>query len=326
MIYGKGLIMNTIYAFNFAAKQTEFSINEFKDMKFIAVDYQVPQSRTMLKLDPDTSMEDIVIAKGSLKFIMSSTKAAIEMKEPMILINDNRNMNTSLMKTSTENQDYTIAYIMIDKSIYRMVDYCRTNQFFDSTKVCPEIRKEVVTKEKNIAVVQFDLYIAFLLYCIMILYNNIMKRYEYYQITVNKKHDGLICENLTFKLSNKDLKAWADFDKKNNFNYERFMLGFNRPVTRAYITLDDDNDTYCQELMNMLEEKSPHLLNPIIFRYNPSYSDEDKEDSLNQIKEEMEKYKINCLTWYKLDEPFNIPGIRIRYNFIMDETGVVRMV
>ena len=305
-----------IHAFNFSAKPTNFYINQFKEMNFIAVDYEIPQGRTMIRLDDEISMDDVhILGTGTF------TDPAIEIKGSHRLVNENRNMNTSILPISSSSMDYALAYIMIDKKHYRLVEYCLTNQLQDERFDIPEIRKEVNTNDRNVAVVQFNLNAELKQYMILVLYNRVMKKYLYYRITIDDQK-RLVCDNLTSFVGKAVMKSWEDYDHKNGHKYAAFKMQFNTPSTKAYITLDDDTDDYCNRLLDIITEKSPKLVDPIIFKFDPNYCDEDKQEAFRQIREVLEDNKINVLTWFEL-QPMEIPKMRIRYNFIMDETGKV---
>ena len=190
-----------IYNFEFGTETVNWGLKEFKSMDFIGT--------------------DSIKFYGNNNFLRVNDKTNIEVKhgtyyDPAIIIPNAKSLqiNATNMHISTLNDDGVddlAAIITLENKNYRLVKY---SVGFESDKADCQILKQVTTPNHRVLLLLFDGNSESVF--TLILFNNTLKRYEYWTISHNK--DGkLVLKNLTGsdKEINKALEEFETYDKKN---------------------------------------------------------------------------------------------------------------
>lgn len=305
-----------IYTFNFTKKSTQWYLNEFRNMKFIATDsHSFPTNRNFIRIDDSFTENDIEFIDTD-----SYSSPTIVIKKPCRLINHNENMNAHIMESTRKKvDDHSLAVVMIDRSLYRIVACHIGNGEDDINGITPEIRKSVTIDKFKAFAIQFDLKTYTRQYVVMVLYNRLLKKYEYYIITT---HCGkLLCSERSEFIGKDVMKEWEAYDVlDNHMNDMNIELMFNFPCTKYYIT----TKSYENELIQILSETSRQndvLNSRKIITVDDDASEEEVISAINDGCDS--KFNNLALSWYGLEPIYHIKPVR--YNFIMSTTGKLMM-
>lgn len=290
-----------IYSFELTAKEVTWKLFEFKGMMFIGTEsYRFPSNRNFIRVDG-------LVNPSAIKFELGTYyKPAIHINEDCRLKINPYDLNVSFTP-GVSDKSSSVAILIVDKSAYRISgEYIKseleyTPSFFD-------IVRKVETEEIIVMIMRI---------CnnsprIIKLYNRMLNRFEVYCIASGVNSDNehaVVCTPYTEKTMK---KALGDV----NFKKPDWNLQFHSPVTKCYVTKEEDLD----ELISILEDAGLNEKSQII----SVETDSDRGSTINCILEHSMDAK--ALTYYKM-KPIHAPELdnQFKYNFIMDPTGNIRI-
>lgn len=300
-----------IFSFEFGKEPIKYELSEYNGKMFFGtMSRSFYPSKSMMTVDRP---EDFKNPENGCMY-----KPIITTKYPsMVDINEfSFNLNIVSADPADGDCDHSdhedLAIIMIDTDIYRLVNYTIHPDNFREDGPCIYIPKVWSGKTTDAVVMLVSDKLpdqAFAM--ILVLYNRVIKRYEYFRI--NKTPDGLSCVDKTNSIGKRNIKAWINYDNVNKKRAARIKEYIPGPCGKFYIT----KAKYKDELDNLLANYNIPFT-PVIL------SVEDNEtDKIKDMIKETFRGKKNVLTWYKLPIVKSDENI-IKLNFTMDETGIVR--
>lgn len=290
-----------IYSFEFVNSPIKWYRNEFKDMVFLGTESRrFPQNRNFIKFDENLLTSDVNIESGSYY------KPIIDIPDRNIIVHMNpKTGDTSVDLFGGPKQDeFDLAIITIDKSHYRLIDWCLSDPSHEIIKI-----KD--TETNDIAVVKMK-DSGGKLEMVLILYNTLFKKYEYFEIRYKKNENGirtLICRDRTKHAGADVMDEWKQFDLENSSKVLKYHVPFtysiNNFFTNYLVCKEEDIDNACQLV--------PEWVNII---------------PIEGISETSFMKGTKAFTIYNIDyftdsELKMFEKIGIRYYFIMDATGKI---
>ena len=267
-----------IYNFEFGTETVNWGLKEFKSMDFIGT--------------------DSIKFYGNNNFLRVNDKTNIEVKhgtyyDPAIIIPNAKSLqiNATNMHISTLNDDGIddlAAIITLENKNYRLVKY---SVGFEADKADCQILKQVTTPNHRVLLLLFDGNNESVF--TLILFNNTLKRYEYWTISHNK--DGkLVLKNLTGgdKEINKALEEFETYDKKNKCKSCKISLYYNFPMT-YYVATTNSNTT----IGNLINDRNYKIIR-IDDKYKEDCTTKEVIDGVNKVYQ-IPKGTI-CLSLYEI--------------------------
>lgn len=297
-----------IYSFEFGNKPVKYEVNKFKDKEFLGT-----QSRNFY---PSKSL---VLLPHNYNFVESiklgSFYAPIAKTDSNVYVSINKfSFNLDLINGIDEDSDDNLIILLLDTQYYRILDYALHSEYFnEGLNICTEICKTWRGKTVEVAAVTARSNMKETFIIILVLYNKLLKKYQYYEI--RKTETGIVCADKS-KDNKSTLDKWAEEDKRRKYAGIHFNEFIQSPRGKFYVAFEKDYD----ELSNILEQW--FISKPIIVKNDDLTS----QQTINLIKETFHGSKL-ALTWYK-QKPVINTNQNIEYpielNFTMDETGVLR--
>ena len=290
-----------IFSFEFTSKPINWYRNEFKDMVFLGTQSRrFPQNRNFIRFSDELLTPETEISNGTYY------KPILDLSSNVYVKFNPKTADVILEKTEKEmDKEISIAIITIDKSHFRLIDWLLTDESH-------EIIKTVDTDENSIAVVKYT-DVSINSNMVLVLYNRLFKKYEYYTIRYKKDSLGnrsLICKDKTKAVGKEVMKEWEEHDKEKlktaiSQFYTSFRFSLNKIPTKYVVCTPDDRD---------------HLLNTL-----PKYIE---VVLLDEISDDTFDKGVKALTFYNIDAVpdslFDVlDKLKIRYYFILDETGKI---
>lgn len=296
-----------IYSFEFGVKPVEYFTQEFKELHFIGTSSRpFPQNRNLIRIEPELTDEKVHF-KSSTYY-----DPAIVLDGRWRLINHNENLNTQLLESDKDNVEFALAIVIIDLDMFRLVGYrCGTaDDNEDALYVGPELKKATYTDRVEVGIIQFDLKNANDQLVDLIFYNHIMKKYEYYRVTVD--NGKIHCINITSDIGSDVMDSWREEDIKRDRKRVHFKLEFNNPVTKYYVT----TTTKAYELYNLLKSFGSLKRRRVLI-----VTDTPTVEEINGVVENNCDKKTKAITFYGVDTEVIEKSLKDYYKLILDPTG-----
>lgn len=298
-----------IYSFEFGSKPLNWYRNEFKDMVFLGTESRkFQQNRNFIKFDEELFTPDIEIKEGTwynpiMEFPDKSVKSHISTKTG--------DTSIELLENSEYySNDFDLAIIVLDKSHFRLIDWCLINDSHEIIKTRDSEYNDIAVVKLSDTGAKSEM--------VLIVFNNIMKQYEYYEIRYKKNDEGirtLICRNRTKQVGKEVMDDWKQHDIENTYRdtKERVVLRHHSPF-RYQLHYFCTNYIICKDIdVDIVKSIVPDWVRIV------------PESILSE-------YDFNtgtkALTFFNYDvfsdelvKRFEKLGIR--YYFIMDETGKI---
>lgn len=316
-----------VYSFEFGTNPSWY-VNEWKGAKFLGTnDPRFIGNKNFLKLDKGVDISAIEKDKNNIsRFKPGSFFAQIGEfpgRHRVIALKDDG--RCVIRKSNDTSSDYALAIVTLDRRYYRIVDIENAVNSEDPDEMYINPAEVVRTYNDGgicVAAIQFDLLSDNDQMYTMIIFNRIMKKYEYHVIYADK--GCLWCMDYTKSddVNEDTMDEWAKEDLQRRYRAQGFTCNFNRPITDINVCYDDEYEYFS----TLIDENTPNEITLHTITVP-------RKAKVNEVVSILTKYKSGlknggkfnkAITW--TFEPSNemVKKCGFELNFIMDATGVVR--